>query len=267
MTSLFLAFTNYDLISAPVWTGLSNFRKMFLADQKFWKSLGVTFYFVLAGVPLRLAVALGVAVLLNKKAKGIGLYRAFFYLPSLLGGSVAVAIVWRQLFSTDGILNSMISSLGIPFHFPWYGDTRTAIWTIIALSMWQFGSSMLIFLAGLKNISASYYEAAVVDGAGSMQKFRRITLPLLSPVILFNLIMQLINSFKSFTECYVITNGGPLDSTLVYALYLYRRAFEYFEMGYSSAMAWVLLVIVGILTLLTFKTSGGWVYYESGKAG
>jgi len=265
LVSFWFSFTDFDLLSAPVWNNGKNFIRMFTKDTKYWKSLGVTFYFVFAGVPIRIIFALAVAILLNKKAKGIGFYRSLFYLPSLLGGSVAVAIIWRQIFSNDGILNTFLAALHLGGNIRWLGNTHTAIWTIISLSVWQFGSSMLIFLAGLKNISGTYYEAAVVDGANSRQKFLRITLPLLSPVIFFNLVMQMINAFKTFTECYVITKGGPMDSTLVYALYLYRRAFEYFDMGYSSAMAWILLLIIAFFTFLTFKSSSSWVYYESKK--
>ncbi len=263
LISFFLSFTRYDILSAPRWVGVANYARMLTRDPKFWHSLGVTLVTVLVSVPLRLAFALCVAMLLNTRRRAVALYRALYYLPSLIGGSVAVAVMWRQLFGNDGAVNALLSLVGLPSRISWLGDPRLALWTIILLLVWQFGSSMLIFLAGLKNIPATYYEAATVDGAQGWQRFFRITLPLLSPVILFNLVMQTIGSFLVFTPSYIITRGGPLDSTLVYALYLYQRGFEYFEMGFASAMAWTILVVIAGSTALIFRSSTAWVYYEA----
>ncbi|MFH5182165.1 carbohydrate ABC transporter permease [Paenibacillus sp. TAB 01] len=264
-SSLYYSFTDYNLLEAPRWVGFDNYRKLFTDDEKIWKSFQVTFTYVFASVPLRLAFALIVAMLLNKAARGIGVYRSAYYLPSLIGGSVAVSIMWTQIFGDKGLLNSVLGMIGIHSDTSWIGSPGTALWTLILLSVWQFGSSMLIFLAGLKNIPQSLYEAAGVDGANKVYQFFRITLPLLSPIILFNLIMQTISAFMTFTPAYVISRGegGPLDNTLLYSLYLYRRAFSFFEMGYASAMAWVMLIIIAVISLLIFKTSSFWVHYES----
>lgn len=263
--SLYLSFTNYDLFSTPKWIGLDNYIEMFTGDEKFWHSLQVTFTYVLAGVPLRLTFALCVAMLLNRASKGVGIYRTLFYLPSIIGGSVAVAIMWRNIFGNDGTINALLFFMGIDKKILWYQDPTSALWTLILLSIWQFGSSMLIFLAGLKNIPPTYYEAASVDGANGLQQFFKITLPQLSPIIFFNLVMQTISAFMTFTPAYIISKGegGPLDGTLLYSLYLFQKAFNFFQMGYASAMAWVMLLIVGLLTLILFKTSSYWVHYES----
>lgn len=265
LISLYLSFTNYDLFTTPTWIGLGNYKEMFFGDEKFWKSLSVTFYYVLAGVPLRLMFALFVAMLLNQNMKGIGIYRVLFYLPSIIGGSVAVAIMWRNIFGNEGVINALLFFMGIDNKILWYQDPTSALWTLILLAVWQFGSSMLIFLAGLKNIPPTYYEAASVDGANAIRKFFKITLPLLSPIIFFNLVMQTISAFMTFTPAYIISKGegGPLDGTLLYPLYLFQKAFNFFQMGYASAMAWVMLIIVGLTTLILFKTSSLWVYYES----
>ncbi|MCB5236068.1 MULTISPECIES: carbohydrate ABC transporter permease [Niallia] len=265
LISLYLSFTNYDLFTTPTWIGLANYKEMLFGDEKFWKSLSVTFYYVLAGVPLRLMFALFVAMLLNQNRKGIGIYRVLFYLPSIIGGSVAVAIMWRNIFGNEGVINALLFFMGIDKKILWYQDPTSALWTLILLAVWQFGSSMLIFLAGLKNIPPTYYEAASVDGASAVHKFFKITLPLLSPIIFFNLVMQTISAFMTFTPAYIISKGegGPLDGTLLYPLYLFQKAFNFFQMGYASAMAWVMLIIVGLTTLILFKTSSLWVYYES----
>jgi len=263
LISLFLSFTRYDILSAPKWIGVANYVRLLTRDPKFWHSMGVTLLTVLVSVPLRLAFALVVAMLLNTRYRAVALYRALYYLPSLIGGSVAVAVMWRQLFGNEGAVNSLLALAGLPSRISWLGDPGLAIWTIILLLVWQFGSSMLIFLAGLKNIPAAYYEAATVDGARGLQRFLRITIPLLSPVILFNLVMQTIGSFLVFTPSYIITQGGPLDSTLVYALYLYQRGFQYFQMGVASAMAWIILLVIAGSTALIFRSSSAWVYYEA----
>ncbi|MCF6408431.1 carbohydrate ABC transporter permease [Pseudalkalibacillus salsuginis] len=260
--SFYLSFTDYDLLGTPNWIGFDNYVRMFTADPTFWKSMKVTFFYAGVAVPIRLVFALLVALALNKVVEMVGLYRTLLYLPSIVGGSIAISIMWRQLFGNDGAVNSILASIGLPTH-SWLGDPDTAIWTLIILYGWQFGSSMLIFLAGLRNIPNTYYEASSVDGAGPIKQFFIITLPLLTPVILFNTIMQVIQGFMAFTPSFVVTNGGPVNSTLLYVLYMYRRAFEYFDMGYASAMAWVMLVIIAIFTAIIFKSSPHWVHYES----
>jgi multiple sugar transport system permease protein len=265
--SLYYSFTNYNMLRAPRFVGLDNYVRMFTQDDSFWISLRVTFFYVLVMVPLRLAFALFIAMLLNTKRKFLGLYRTFYYIPSIVGGSVAVSIVWKQIFGKDGVAMSLLAAIGIEQKLSFIGNPDTAIWTIILLGVWQFGSSMLIFLAGLKQIPSSLYESALIDGANAWSRFWRITIPMLSPVIFFNLILQIINGFRVFTEGFIITDGGPLDSTLFYVFNLYRRAFTYFEMGYSSAMAWVLVAIIAFFTLILFKTQSSWVHYESKEEG
>lgn len=262
LASLYFSFTDYDIFTAPRWIGLGNFQTMFFEDPTYWKAVRATFLYVFTAIPLRLAFALGIAMLLNVGFSMLGLYRAIFYVPSIIGGSVAVALMWRQLFGADGLINAALSGVGLQ-GLNWLGNPRTAIWTLVLLAIWQFGSPMLIFLAGLKQIPAELYEAASIDGAGGWRKFLRITLPLLSPVILFNLVMQIIAGFMVFTQAFVITNGGPLDTTRFYAVYLYNEAFENFHMGYASAMAWVLLLIIAFFTVLAFQSSSMWVHYET----
>lgn len=264
VASLVLAFTEYDIFSPPTWVALDNFRKMLFQDNRYWRSVRATFYYVFTAVPLRLLVALGVAMLLNRGRRLVGVYRAAYYAPSIVGGSVAIAVMWRQIFGVDGLVNYALGVLRIP-GVNWLGDPRTAIWTLITLAAWQFGSPMLIFLAGLKQIPVELYESASIDGAGGWAKFVGITLPMLTPVILFNLVMQIIAGFMAFTQAYLVTAGRPLDTTNFYALYLYLRAFETHEMGYSSAMAWVLLLVIAFFTALVFRSSSYWVYYESGR--
>lgn len=261
VASFFLAFTRYDVLSPPRWIGIGNWLRL-LEDRRYHNSLRATFYYVFTAVPLRLIFALLVAMLLKPPTRATSIYTGIYYLPSLIGGSVAVAIMWRQIFGVDGLINFILKNVGIE-GINWLGNPRTAIWTLIILAVWQFGSPMLIFLAGLRQIPESLYEAASIDGAREWTQFTKITLPMLSPVILFNLIMQIINGFMVFTQAYIITGGAPLDTTLFYSLYLYQKAFQSFDMGYASAMAWVLLVIIAFFTLLAFKSSKFWVYYES----
>lgn len=265
ISSLFFSFTNYDMMTSPTWIGLDNYKELFTEDEKIATSMKVTFGYVFASVPLRLIFALFIAMLLNRNIRGIGLYRTTYYLPSLIGGSVAVAIMWRQIFGDKGLLNAILGTIGVHTDIAWIGYPATALGTLIALSVWQFGSSMLIFIAGLKNIPHTYHEAASVDGAGAVRRFFMITLPLLSPIILFNLIMQTISAFMTFTPAYIISRGegGPLDHTLLYSLYLFRQAFVFFDMGYASAMAWVMLVLIGLVTWVIFKTSVYWVHYDT----
>ena len=264
LTSLYLSFTDFDLLTTPQWIGTANYVEMFTQDRRFRTSLGVTFNYVVFSVPLSLAFALLVAMLLNRNIRGIGLYRAVFYLPSLLGGSVAIAILWRQIFGGDGLVNRGLAVVGVDGP-SWISTPQYALDTLIVLHIWQFGAAMLIFLAGLKQIPQDLYDAASVDGAGVLSKFFRITVPMLTPVIFFNLIMGIIGAFKAFTSAYIVSggNGGPLDSTLFYTLYLYEKGFTDFEMGYASAMAWVLLLIIAVCTALVFRSSRFWVHYES----
>lgn len=262
LASLWLAFTDYNVLSAPEWIGLENFHKMFFRDPRYWKSVKATFYYAFAMVPLKLSFALAVAMVLNSGRRLIGVYRVVFYIPSIVGASVAVAVMWREIFGTDGLINFMLATVGI-LGVPWLGNVRTAIWTLILLAVWQFGSPVLIFLAGLKQIPPTLYESASIDGAGGWVKFIRITLPMLTPIIFFNLVMQMIYGFMDFTGAFIITGGEPLDTTLFYTLYLYKRAFGNLHMGYGAAMALVLLVIVALFSILAFKSSSYWVYYES----
>lgn len=261
--SLLLSFTQYDILSSPRFTGVDNYVRMFTQDPTFWKSFRVTLFYAGISVPLKLIMALFVAMLFYRGTRLTALYRAVYYLPSILGSSVAVAVLWKRLFAVDGVINNLLALIGINSEIGWLSRPDTAIWTLIVLSVWQFGSSMLVFLGGLKQIPGSLYEAATVDGCSKPRQFFSITLPMLTPVIFFNLIQQTINAFTAFTQSYIITNGKPLDSTLFYAVYMYRRSFEYSEMGYGAAMAWFMLFVVAVLTTLIFKSSSKWVYRAS----
>lgn len=263
ISSLYLSFTDFDLLTAPAWVGIDNYTRMFTNDPKFAAAMRVTFFFVIFSVPLKLAFALAVAMLLNRGLKGLPLYRAIFYLPSLLGTSVAIAILWRQLFAGDGLVNQFLANFGIEGP-SWISNPRYSLWTIIILAVWQFGSPMIIFLAGLRQIPQDMYEAASLDGASRWRQFVKITLPLLTPVIFFNAIVQTIDAFKSFTPAFVISGGtgAPINSTLFYTLYLYQEAFGFFRMGYASALAWFLLVMIAAFTAFSFLTSKYWVHYD-----
>lgn len=263
LASLYLAFTHYNILTAPQWAGLDNFSQMFTGDERYWKSWRATLAFVFGAVPLRLLFALITAMLLNQKIRMLGFFRTAYYLPTLLGGSVAIAVIWRQLFGSSGALNSLLEIwFGTTGNISWITHPATTMYSLIGLSVWQFGSAMIIFLAGLKQIPQPLYEAAAIDGAGWRHRLFKITLPLLTPVILFNLIMGVINGFKVFTEGLIITGGGPFDKTLFYVLYLYEQSFRYYNMGYGSAMAWVLLLVTGLCTGVLFATSRKWVFYE-----
>ncbi|WP_212973427.1 carbohydrate ABC transporter permease [Bacillus sp. J14TS2] len=262
IASFYFSFTNYDLLSEPSWVGFDNYIKMFINDDRFWRAVKITFIFVFVSVPLKLAFALFVAMLFNTNRRGVGLYRTLYYIPSILGGSVAIAVVWKQLFGGEGAVNDILSIFGVP-SISWVTSPNFALSTLILLVIWQFGSPMLIFLAGLKAIPNELYEAAAVDGANPFLRFMKITLPMLSPVIFFNLVMQTIQGFMAFTQSFLITEGGPMDRTLFYAVYLYEKAFGHFDMGYASALAWILLLICAIFTAFIFRTAKSWVYYES----
>lgn len=264
LASLYLGFTRYDMVSPPRWVGLDNYQYMFERDRRFWKALEVTFTYVALAVPLRLAMALAVAMLLDKGLRSIGMYRAIFYLPSILGASIAIAILWRAMFGIDGVVNQFLAIFGIQ-GIGWITTPSTSIYTMVVLAMWQFGSPMLIFLAGLRSIPRDLYEAAEIDGTSPVRKFFRITLPLLAPVVFFNLVLQIIEAFKTFSSAFIISNGtgAPADSLLFYTVYLFNEAFRFFRMGYASALAWVLLVIIAVITVIAFATSKYWVHYEN----
>jgi len=262
ISSLYLSFTNYDMFTTPKWIGIDNYKHMFI-DPKYLTSVKVTTTYVLLSVPLQLLFALAIALLLNRGLRGLKIYRAAYYIPSLFGGSVAVSILWRQLFGGEGLVNKFLAYFGI-HGTNWISSPDTALYTLVILSVWQFGAPMIIFLAGLKQVPLELYEAARIDGASKVRQFFSLTLPMLSPIILFNLVMQIIHAFQAFTPAYIISGGtgGPLDATLFYTLYLFQKAFTLFQMGYASAMAWVLLLAVGIVTALIFATSRKWVFYQ-----
>lgn len=262
VTSMYLSFTNYDLFTSPNWIGLDNYIGL-IDDPHYFKSLQVTGTYVFIGVPFQLMFALALALLLNRGLRGLKLYRAVYYIPSLLGGSVAIALMWRKIFGGEGVINTLLSHLGLE-GVNMISSPSTAIYTLIILHAWQFGSAMVIFLAGLKQIPLDLYEAAAIDGANKRNQFIKITFPLLTPIIFFNAVMQLISTFQAFTSAYIVSGGtgGPLNSTLFYTLYLYKQGFTYFQMGYASAMAWVLLLIIAFFTALLFLSSRKWVYYE-----
>lgn len=262
--SLYLSFTDYNLISAPKWSGLANYSFMLLKDRTFWQSLKVTFIYVFMAVPLKLAFALFIAYILNYKLKFINLFRTAYYVPSILGGSIAVAVLWRYIFAETGLVNLLLSTVGVePVNF--FGDPDWALFTIVLLRLWQFGSAMVIFLAALQAVPASLYEAASIDGASKWRMFRSITVPLISPVIFFNLIMQLVQAFQEFNGPYVITGGRPLKATYLMPLYIYETSFKQFDMGYGAALSWVLFLIIAIFTVAAFVTSKYWVYYAGDK--
>jgi len=262
--SLVYSFTDYDILGSPVFNGIANYKFM-IKDARFWKSLQVTFTYAFVAVPLRLIFAFFVAALFKRGSRMIRFYQAVYYLPSLVGGSITIAVIWRRIFDINGLFNDFLKAIGINNPISWIGRSSTALGVIMVLAVWQFGSSMLIFLAGLRQIPKTYYEAASIDGAGWFSQFFRITLPQMTPIIFFNLIMQLINGFTVFSQAFIISGGKgePQDSTLVYALYLYIQSFSYYRMGYGSALAWVLVIIIAVLTALIFKTQDRWVYYES----
>jgi multiple sugar transport system permease protein len=260
IASFYLSFTQYKVIKAPLWVGLANYQRMF-TDELFYQSLKVTVVYTAISVPLGIAAALGVAVLLNQKIVASGLFRTIFYLPSIISG-VAVAIVFAWIFNFRfGILNYLLSLVGIPGP-NWLGSPRWALWAFVLMSLWGIGGNVVIFLAALQGVPQSLYEAAEIDGAGSWQRFWSITLPMISPALLFVFIMGVIGTFQTFTQSYIMTGGGPANATLFYLLYLYKNAFNWFEMGYASAMAWILFLIIMACTLILLRSSTLWVHYE-----
>jgi len=262
--SFALSFTEYDVMSPPVWVGTENYEQMFTKDALFGKSLGVTLFFVAMAVPLRVGFALFIAHVLNFKLRGINFFRSAFYLPSILGGSIAAAVLWRFLFAQQGLVNIVLMKLGLE-PISWLADEHYSIWTVILLFTWQFGSAMVIFLAALQNVPLSLYEAAEIDGASKTQQFFRITVPLITPVIFFNLIMQMVHAFQEFNGPYMITEGGPLHSTYLLSLYIYDQSFKLFNLGYGAALSWVLFAIVGGLSAISFISSKYWVFYAGEK--
>jgi multiple sugar transport system permease protein len=265
VASLFFSFTEYKVVKAPVWLGIDNYTRMF-SDDLFYHSLRVTVTYTALSVPLNIIAGLALAVLLNQGVRFVGLFRTIYYLPSVVSG-VAVAIVFAWIFNYRfGILNYFLSLVGISGP-NWLGHPRWALWAFVLMSLWGVGSTVVIFLAALQGVPKVFYEAAEIDGASSWRKFWTITLPLISPAILFVVIMGIIGTFQSFTQAYVMTGGGPANATLFYPLYLYKNAFNWFEMGYASALAWVLFLIILLLTLITLWSSGSWVYYEAQQEG
>ncbi|HZG77274.1 MAG TPA: sugar ABC transporter permease [Paenibacillus sp.] len=263
--SAYISFTDYDILSSPVWVGFQNYAELF-QDKFFWHSMKITFIYAGISVPLGLVVALLLAMLLNQSLKGIYLFRVIYYLPAVISG-VAVALLWKWVFNPEfGLLNWFLGLFGIDGP-AWIFSEDWALPSLILMSLWSVGGSMLIYLAGLQGIPTELYEAAEIDGANRFRKFVSVTIPMLSPVIFFNLVMGIIGSIQVFTEGYVMTAGGPNNSTLFAVLYLYRQAFNYFSMGYASAFAWVLFLVILLLTLLVFRSSPMWVFYEEQKGG
>lgn len=260
VSSFIYSFTDYTVGAKATFQGLANYKKLFTQDKEFWNSLKVTILFALYTVPGKLIMALAVAMFLNRDLKGINLIRTLYYIPSLFGGSVAVALLWRLMFLDNGVINAILSALHLPV-IQWLGDTRYALRTICMLEIWQFGSSMVMFLAALKQVPRSLYEAAEIDGAGKVTRFFHITLPQISPIIFFNLINQTIQALQNFTSAQVIAEGGPLKSTYVLGLKLYKEGFSYFKMGYASAISWVVFAAIMIFTLAIFASSKLWVHY------
>jgi multiple sugar transport system permease protein len=263
VASLYFSFTDYSLLGRATWVGGENYERMLFDDRRFWASLRVTLTYLLVSVPLVQLTALSLAVLMNRGVRGLAVYRAVFYIPSLIGGSVAIAILWTAMFSGDGLLNGLLAGIGIETDHSWIGTPSTALSTLIILNVWQFGASMIIYLAGLRQIPPELHEAATVDGAGTMRRFVHITLPVLSPVIFFNVLMNVVGAFQAFNTAYIVSNGtgGPADATLFYTLYLYQRGFVDFEMGYASALGWGLLVLVGVSVAGLFALSRRLVFY------
>ncbi|MEH7335942.1 sugar ABC transporter permease [Neobacillus drentensis] len=259
--SLFISFFDWPIVGEAKFIGLDNYKTMFTEDPLFWESLGVTVKFAALFVPLNIITALFLAILLNQKVKGYSFFRTFFYLPSVISG-VALAMIWAWVYNGEyGILNYFLSLIGVKGP-DWLNDPNWALIAMVIASLWGQGTMMLIFLAGLKAIPGELYEAASIDGANKIQQFFKITIPMLTPTILFNLITTIISAFQQLTLALVLTGGGPLKSTYFYAMYVYENAFKYFKMGYSSANAWFMFVIVLVLTLIVFKSSSAWVYYE-----
>jgi multiple sugar transport system permease protein len=266
IVSLYLSFTRWDLFTAPKWIGLDNYVNLLTDDASFIQSLKVTTIYAFVGVPLQVGLGLVLATLLNQNIRGLGLFRTIYYLPSVIGG-IAVAVMFRWIFGTQfGLINGMLATVGIQGP-SWLGDPNLVMISFIGMSMWGAGASMLIYLGALQGIPSELYEAADVDGAGTLAKFFRITVPMMTPVIFFNMVMGIIGGLQEFVIPFIMTGGGPADSSLFLVLYLYRNAFEFFKMGYASALAWLLFIYILILTVLILRSSSAWVYYEGSLKG
>lgn len=260
LASIFLSFTRYDVISTPVWVGAANYKQLFAGDPIFWKSLAVTFKYAMVAIPVGIVTGVALALLLNMDIKGISVYRTMFYVPSIVP-VVATSVVFVWILNPNGgLVNSILLRFGV-MGPNWLQDKAWALWSLIFMSLWGVGGSMIIYLAGLKDIPAQLYEAAMIDGANAWQRVRRVTLPMLTPVIFFNLVMGTIGAFQYFTQAYVMTAGGPEDSTMFYSLYLFNRAWRYLDMGYASAMAWILFVVIMVFTGIIMKSQRKWVHY------
>lgn len=262
IASLYLSFTDWDALTPATWVGLANYQKLFFHDPLIWQSLKVTAVYALISVPLNLAIGLLLAILLNQRVPGMRLLRTVYYLPAVIGG-VAIAVTWRWMFQGEfGVINLLLREIGIKGP-DWLFSRQWVIPSFLIVSLWQVGASMVINLAALQGIPSELYEAAGIDGCTAAGKFRYITLPGMSAVLFFNLVIGIISSFRIFTQAYVLTGGGPGNASLFYNLYLFKNAFRFFKMGYASAMAWVLLLIILILTAAVFKSSPYWVFYET----
>lgn len=262
VSSLYLSFTDYGAFGSARWIGLENYHRAF-TDPRMWAAARVTLAYVLTAVPSVVIVALSLAVLLDRGIRFLSVYRALFYVPSLIGGSVAIALLWRQVFGAEGLLNFALQAIGIDHRVSWIGSPSTALSTLVVLQAWQFGSAMIIFLAGLRQIPRSYYEAASIDGANALGRFVYITLPALGPLILFNTVMAMIGAFQAFNSAYIISSGsgGPADSTLFFTLYLYQQGFVNFDFGYASALGWLLIVAIATATAVLLIGTRRWVHY------
>lgn len=264
LNSLYISFTDYTMVTAPKFIGLDNYKELF-KDKDFLNSLVATFKYAIMTVPLALAFALFIAVVLNFKLKGINFFRTAYYIPSILGGNVAISVIWKFLFTGDGLINQVIGIFGID-PLPWMSDPNLAMIVVALLRVWQFGSSMIIFLAALQNIPLELYEAAEVDGASKVTQFFKITLPLITPSLFFNLVMGMVGAFQEFNSAYLITGGGPLKATEFTSLMIYNFSFKFFRMGYASAMSWILFIVIMVFTAIIFMTQNKWVYYaDEGK--
>jgi len=259
--SFFYSFTNYNAFGKMDFIGFDNYIRLFTRDREFYKSLRVTITYTLMTVPGKIILSLAVAVMLNKARKGIGVLRTIFYLPSLFGGSIAVAILWKLLFMDKGMMNSLLQVFHIS-SVSWLGDPKYALATLSSLEVWQFGSSMVMFLAALKQVPQSLYEAASIDGANKINSFFKITFPQITPILFFTIIMQTINALQNFTSAFVITKGGPVKSTYMLGLKLYNDGFAYHKMGYASASSWIIFMLILVITLILFGTQKFWVFYE-----
>lgn len=261
--SLAIAFTDWRIVGTPAWVGLDNFAKMFAHDELFYKALGVTLVYSVVSVPLRLLVAFGLALLLNTKVRALPVFRTIFYLPSLVP-LIASSVLWIWLFNPDfGLLNAILTPLGFP-KLQWIYDGSTVLPSLILMSLWDVGPLMIIFLAGLQGVPRQLYEAVRIDGGNGWHRLRHVTVPMVTPTILFNLILSIIAALQTFTQGYVMTHGGPNNASLFFVLYLYRKAFQESQMGYASALAWVLFLIIAGLSFLVFRSSSRWVFYEGG---